>query len=398
MVNAKKNKLIFLQEKIVFLYLALFPFGQLLRTEITLFDKQIVLHPTDIVVGLTIPFFIFGFLKTHKIYKNISGFLLVAVFSLLVSLVFTDVVSVLSGSFYLLRFFAYSTFFLLVWNLVSGNASYRITLFNVLISVTVFVGLFGWVQYFFAVDLTTLKILGWDDHMYRLVGTFLDPGFTSIILVLGFVAGLVKFLYKKQKSLLLILVFLLISIAFTYARAAYLALFTGIFANIFFQRRSAAILLMAVFFLGLIPFLPRPYGEGVKLERTHSIYAKYENYIETFEIVKKQPLFGVGFNNMCFARMRYLENADSDSHACSGSDSSLLFVLTTTGIVGLIIFINMSLRILKSVGTDIYSKAFLSCSSALFVHSLFVHSLFYPWVMGWMGILLAISIENHSNA
>ena len=453
MANTKKTKLTHLQKKIVFIYLVLFPFGQLLRFETSLFGKQFTFHLIDIVVGLSIPLFIFGFLEIHAIYKNISAFLLVAVFSLFLSLGFMNIPNVLIGLFYLIRFFAYSTFFLLVWNLVLRDVSFKKTLFNALILVTVFIGLFGWLQYFFMADLTALKILGWDDHMHRLVGTFLDPGFTSIILVLGFMVTLVKFLKNRQKRFLPILVFLLISIAFTYARAAYLALFVGIFSLTLFKLRKypvvsatrmkrsseqtcpdlirntlwslpqgsllevkskkerfkvkqpgglnsfepfgwARAVLMSLGFLGLIILLPRPYGEGVKLERTYSIYAKYENYIETFEIIKKQPVFGVGFNNMCFARMRYLENADSISHACSGSDSSLLFVLATTGIVGLIVFINMSLGIFKSVRTSVYGKAFLSCSLTLFVHSLFVHSLFYPWVMGWMGILLALSIRN----
>ena len=79
--------------------------------------------------------------------------------------------------------------------------------------------------------------------------------------------------------------------------------------------------------------------------------------------------------------------------SCSGSDSSLLFVFATTGIVGLMIFLYAGRVMFSSTGRAVYGIAFVSSLVAVLIHSLFLNSLFYPWVMGWMGILLAISLK-----
>ena len=81
------------------------------------------------------------------------------------------------------------------------------------------------------------------------------------------------------------------------------------------------------------------------------------------------------------------------SNACGGSDSSFLLVLTTTGVVGLIIFINTIYIFSKIIGDTKYKKVLVSVSMALFVHSFFANSLFYPWIMGYFGILVAISMD-----
>ena len=74
--------------------------------------------------------------------------------------------------------------------------------------------------------------------------------------------------------------------------------------------------------------LPRPGGDGVKLERTFSIIQRWENYQAGFKLWQ-QPIFGLGFNTLRYYNQDYL------SHASAGQDSSLLFVAVTTGLVGL---------------------------------------------------------------
>ena len=143
----------------------------------------------------------------------------------------------------------------------------------------------------------------------------------------------------------------------------------------------------------IVVSLPRPGGEGVKLERTASITFRIEDYRNTLIIINKAPLFGVGYNNMCIARGKFSDQANLNSHACSGSASSLLLVLATTGIVGFLIFANLIQKLIVSLTKNVYGLTFLSCLVALLVHSLFVNSLFYPWVMGWMGILLSVSLK-----
>ena len=72
-------------------------------------------------------------------------------------------------------------------------------------------------------DIKPLFSLGWDMHLFRLVGTFMDPAFLSIIIVLGSVIAINYYLTFHKKHYLLIILFLLISLAFTYSRAGYFA-------------------------------------------------------------------------------------------------------------------------------------------------------------------------------
>lgn len=393
MAVAKKSLDSKIFEKLIFIYLAIFPLGQLIRIDTQVFGINITIHPTDLVVGVSLVLFILGFIKKTGLFNQIASFLAVASFSLIFSLTFFGLENVFVGSLYLLRLFGYSTLFLLAWN-IAVKKKQKKSLFSSLILVSLFTGIFGWIQYFWYSDLRFLKLLGWDDHHFRLVGTFLDPGFTSIILVLGFLATFVSFVSRKDKKVIPILVFFLVTIAFTYARAAYLALFAGLFVVFRLKRGIKRFFWIVFAFLILIFLLPRPAGEGVKLERLHSVYDKIENYSQTIEIIKKHPLFGVGFNNICAARVRYLGDLGDGSHSCSGSDSSLLFVLATTGVVGLLIYLNLATQLLGSLSRDTFGKAFLACSVALFVHSFFVNSLFYPWIMGWMAILLALAVKS----
>ncbi len=148
-------------------------------------------------------------------------------------------------------------------------------------------------------------------------------------------------------------------------------------------------IIVSLIFLIVIA-LPRPSSEGVKLERLYSIEARLINFKETMFIWSKSPVFGVGYNNTCLGRNIFVKQELLLSHSCSGSDSSILLVLATTGIVGLIVFGYMGIKVVRSLPKNSYSVLFLSCLSALLIHSVFVNSLFYPWVMGWMGILLGI--------
>ena len=400
MVGTKRDIITVLSERLIFVYLVIFPLGQLIRLRLDFYGVKVPIHPTDVIVGISIVLFLLSRSEKPKIFKHILSFLLVALFSLIFSLTQFNISQVAIGSLYLVRLSAYAFFFLLTWNIVTKGKHLKGTLFNGLIAVSIAVGIFGWIQYFWLPDLRSLRLLGWDDHLYRLTGTFLDPGFTGIILVLGALTSISKYLRGKDRKVILISAFLLISIIFTYSRASYIAMFSGLIALFILVKRDVKKVFFLVFllFLLVLPFIPRQLSEGAQLERTHSIYAKITNYSQTLTIFKKSPLFGVGFNNICSFRVKYFGDLGYKSHSCSGSDSSLLLVLATTGVVGLLVFVNTSLQILRSVKRNLFGNTFLICSSALFIHSLFLNSLFYPWIMGWMGILLAIALGDRSKS
>lgn len=354
-------------DKIIFFaILVLFPFGQIFKIGIfNIFDAGVLL--LAIITLLRKP-------NYPKWYRYFIYFALSCGFSLLVNYKLVDIKSVL----YLVRLISYSLIAVYISNFVTDKKG----LVKNILAISVFSAIFGWVQYLIWPDLTPLKYLGWDDHLLRMVGTFLDPTFLGLIIVLGIIIAVLK----NQKY---ILYFLLISLAFTYSRSSYLI------ASLFllFQKKYLSIFI----FILIILFLPKNIGEGTNLIRTASGSSKLINYSETWQIFKKSPVFGVGFNNICNARKLYLEetsfayinDTNVDSHACNGSDSSVLFLLATTGIVGLILFVSFIVRIPFN-NTLVYSFI------AVLIHSIFSNSLFYPHIMFWLFCLVGLQREVNS--
>ncbi|MBI2103748.1 O-antigen ligase family protein [Candidatus Woesebacteria bacterium] len=375
---------------LLFIYLAIFPFGQLARFEIIVASHKIPLLGVDLVLGLFVLVFLVGKFKRPKIWPTMLAFLLIGLFSMVVFFAKTGRAE-LVGFLYLLRLTANFIFLVIIFNVTRASRGIRELIFKSLIVVSTISAIFGWIQYFLYSDLRFLYWLGWDDHLYRLTGTFLDPGFTSILLVFGFLASLSTSFKERRKYYIYLAGFFLLTLLFTYSRAGYLALVAGSLKLLLPQNWRYFILVLMFLVLGTL-FLPRIEGEGVRLERLASINKRLVNYGQTFEIFKRSPLFGVGYNNLCLAKKYFFPDTFFGEHSCSGSDSSVLFVLATTGVLGASIFLYLLWKLSK-VQQNIYGRSFLACGSALLVHSLFVNSLFYPWVLGWLSILAAMSIR-----
>lgn len=356
-----------LTTKLLFFSLIIFPFGQIPGLIFNAYYPGLpTLHLFEVINMLLLIILIFKYkFETNFVdNKNYFAFIFIAIFSLLISLEFSFV-----SMFYLFRLILYVLLIIYLSKFLDNNKKYINILLNSLLIISAAVAIFGLIQYFWVPDLRSLKYLGWDNHYFRLTSTFLDPAFTGIILVLG---GLLAIFTKKYKFLII----LLPALALTYSRASYLSLllaipflsFRTMIRNLYKYKIFAIILLFI--FAGVT--LSKS-GAGVNLFRTHSIFAKLINYKETFEIIDQNPLFGVGYNNIR-----------------KGIDNSFLFVWATTGVVGLIIFINLILSIYKNINSK-YKSLILSSGIAVLVHSQFTNTLFYAWVMYWFAILIAIS-------
>src|SRR3989304_5627629 len=393
MANSEKHVTQIIGKTLVYIFLILFPLGQLMRFESIYSFGRLSIQPIDIIALLSLPFLVRRNIKQPPFFKYVGNYFLVILFSGILALGLFSFQVIITGLFYILRSLSYASLLIVVYNCFVEIKEKRTLILYMIFSVTL-VALLGWVQYIFIPDLTNLKYIGWDDHLYRLVGSFLDPGFTGIILVLGFILILAKFLEMKNIKLIPLLLFFILSIAFTYSRASYLSLSASLLISLFIFHKSLKWLFIFLGFFLLIVFnLPRPASEGVRLERLLSVYARVENYKETVKLFKVNPLFGVGYNNMCAARRKYLTSDSIISHSCSGSDSGLLTILATTGIIGFIIFIKLVLEIIRNLDASVFSKSFIISSAAVLVNSNFINSLFYPWVLGWMVLLLGISVE-----
>lgn len=302
--------------------------------------------------------------RTNKLLKPILAFGIVGVISLFVAGFRFSAAEIAVGAMYLLRFLVYSS--------LSGVLVQSIKVIPV---VGIGTAITGILQYIFIPDVRFLEYWGWDPHYYRIVGIFLDPGFTGLILVLT----LVYLVINNYKKIWWIVVYL--ALALTYSRASYLAFFTA-FTWISIQKKDWKYGVISILILGLtVVALPRhSSGEGVKLERLSTIYARIESWKKAWEIFSNNPIIGVGFNTY-----RYAQKASPESHAGAGSDSSLLLVMATTGIVGLLFY----LKYLKVLWKLSNKNLILSTSLiAILIHSVFLNSLFYPAVMLWLALLI----------
>lgn len=389
---ASKQKTNFIEKLIIF-YIVLFPFGHLLTLRLNLLGKSIPLNVSDLISFVFLIIFFLKKLKYPTVFVYLKNFLLVALFSNIFFIATHGIGNSIIGSLYFLRLISYAAMFIVIWNYVSNNKIIINRVFDYLIVVSFFIAIFGWLQYLIYPDLRSLIVFGWDDHLFRIVGTFIDPTFTAILLVFGVLLSLIKYQQTKKGIYALALVPILLALYFTYSRAGYLSLIAGVLTYLSIKKKiKISFILIPMFLLGII-FLPRPSSEGVHLERTYSIKAKLVNYYETSNIFLKNPIFGVGYNNLCWARNHYLGDTNIDSHSCSGSDSGILLLLSTTGIVGFIIFVSFLYILIKTLKTDYYGIAFISCFSAILVHSQFSNSIFYPWVLGYFVFLTAIAIK-----
>ncbi|MDO8514879.1 MAG: O-antigen ligase family protein [bacterium] len=337
-----------------------FPLGQVVRWEFL--GGQVVLRPNDLVACML------GFMGLLKLQgstlqRPLILWYLAMILSLALNIFNYTPTQLLISSSYIIRFILYSGLYFIFKDFKLNK--------NYLVIVCLLIAVFGFGQYWFIPDTRFLKDFGWDDHYYRLISTFLDPGFTGTILLLGL-------LLTKNK---IIKIILYLAMALTYSRATFL-MFIVSYAVVAWYQKSIKIFLTACLIMALtLIFLPRTFGEGTKLSRETSFWGRINNWKMTVLEWRKAPVFGLGFGGY-----RYATNAPQSSHAGAGADSSLLLVLATTGIVGLFAYLNL----LRAIWINNKNYLFRASFIGIIIASFFNNTLFYPFVMEWLWILFAL--------
>lgn len=348
-----------------------------------------VIYVHDIILGLLL---IEGFVqyairskfKKPKLTVPILLFVSAAILSLLTNSGKFQIPELEVSAMYLVRWIFYATLYVLVLQMYTKIERWLYGLFATGIGL----GVLGLAQYFLYPNLRNLSYLGWDPHYYRLFSTFLDPNFAGIYLVLTILLGI--YLWQYRKIRVWVVLGELISVAsllLTYSRSSYLAL--GLAVIVWAVLKKQWVFLLGLLgFVALIFVLPQTWGNTLSLMRPDSTFARVGNWEESLTLIAKAPVFGNGFDTLRYIRI--LPAGDFYSKAAAGLDSSILFVLATTGIVGLAAFGYLVFSMIKGVRGKIsvlYSVSFI----ALGVHSLFVNSAFYPWVMIWFWILTGVA-------
>ena len=349
-----------------------FLFGNLYK--FSFFSPDVRLSLLDIVVfTLTVKSLFINpksYIINHPLVPPVLVFFTLAFISLALALPVYGWQAVLVGSMYLARWLVYTLFFASILQLIKPPKIRKM-----LLIMGISTAIIGLGQYLLFPDIRSLAVSEWDPHYYRLVGTFLDPGFTGLILVFTLIL-------LENVSFWWLITYL--ALALTYSRSSYLA-FLASMAYLAWKRKGWKFFFqILLLFTVTVTILPRaPDGEGVKLERTNSIQARIDSWTTAWKIYTQHPILGVGFNVY-----RYAQGASLKSHAGAGADSSLLFVAATTGTLGPLAYL-WYLRRLYLLSTMNYElKATLV---AVLAHSLFLNSLFYPAIMVWISLLLSSS-------
>ena len=324
-------------------------------------------------------------------------FFLATVISLLFSLRMYSFDAIVPGLFYLLRFSAYVFSGIIAYNMAASGLVKPDNIRRAVVFSGILISLAGIVQLILLPDFSILDpSLGWDPHKNRLASTFFDPNFTGVYLVVCLALLFDKYYVQKKftGADFLFFIILLVPTFLTFSRSAWamLAVVVLIYGRSYSKKMLYASLLVAFCAYFSVPRIQTRLMGAT--DPSDSARLRIESWKKAGRIISDNPVLGVGFNNYKIAQKEYgfISEDELNSHSASGTDSSLLFVLATTGIIGFAVY-------LVSLALSVFIKGKLRVFSAalvlgLLVDSLFINSLFYPQIM--FLIFLLIPLEEFS--
>ena len=397
-----------LLKSLFFLFLISFPVAEIGKFQ---FKNGIGISINDIFLFLLIfswIFFKLRFKKERKYFlkKPILIFVSVSAVSLILNFYNLTLETFLISFLYLVRFIAYVSLYFITKEFDSNtkNKISILLLFSGFITV-----LIGYVQYFYYPNLGNLIYLGWDEHLYRMFSSFLDPNFAGIFFVIYFIYTLVfvkNYLIRRNiyKLILVTLlsIFTLLAVYLTYSRSALIMLFISIITFLILSKKSKLIFIVVLILSLLIFVAPKSFKtEGTNLLRTVSSEARITSMKYGLYIFEKNPIFGVGFNAYRYAQNKYLGLNNiywQTTHAGAGTDNSFIFVLATTGVIGFTAYLYLILNILNlskiNLTKNRYAAVLFSSLFGLLISSIFINSFFYVFILEWIFILAALTENN----
>ena len=256
----------------------------------------------------------------------------------------------------------------------------------------------GFIQFIFIPDISRWSTEGgWDPHIGRLLGTWLDPNYLAgfLGLLLPIIAG--TWYRKRNYWLLLLGTVVLVALFLTFSRSGYLAAALGL--GLFFLLRDWKIILIAILIvmlgLAVSDRAQKRVGEltgtmsSILLQDTAEIdptaKLRIQNWIKSLDLWKKYPVTGIGYNTY---RWRGAEEGvvDESFFSAGGADGTHLTVLVTTGIVGFLTYLWFLWTLFWKpirrwwLARDERQLGFAMGLLSLIIHSVFVNSLFFPLI------------------
>nr|MBI5455571.1 O-antigen ligase family protein [Candidatus Levybacteria bacterium] len=391
-----------------FLFLISFPIAEIGKVQL---DNGVSVSINDVLLLLLVSAWIFIKIRYKKrkkyfLQKPILIFVSICLITLILNFYNLTAETFFVSFLYLSRFVFYASLYFIVkeFDLNTKNNVSFLLLFSGFITV-----LIGYIQYFFYPNLGNLFYLGWDEHLYRMFSSFLDPNFAGAFFVLYFIYTLtfVKDYFIKRKiysliSVSFLSVLTLIAVYLTYSRSALIMLFVSAITYLILIKKKRFIVILVLFLILMVFVSPKSFQtEGTNLLRTVSSEARIVSMKQGIFIFEKNPVFGVGFNAYRYAQNKYLGLNNiiwKTTHSGAGTDNSFIFVLATTGIVGFITYLYLLYKIFLLSGNNLiknkYAIVLFSSLLGLTAGSIFINSLFYVFILEWVFILAGL-IENN---
>jgi len=283
-----------------------------------------------------------------------SLFIIVGILSLSQSLLFLSPYEVIYGSMYLVRWFFYGLLYFITFHSIKNEKDFRGVLTALTIS-ALLLAIAGFIQLTLYPDLAELEEKGWDPHINRLVSTWLDPNFVGGLLafistiLLGITLHLKQL--KSKIGLSIIILILVTALFLTYSRSAYLALAGGFFVVSLIKSKKLIIIGLILAIIGISASDRAQQRTAELVQSVTSIFTetpqtpdptarlRLKNYQQTLYLIEKRPILGSGYNNLRAVNHQEGFVKNTEIHSAAGSDSSLLTILATTGILGFIPFL-----------------------------------------------------------
>ncbi len=289
---------------------------------------------------------------------------------------------------------------ILVFNQSAQEASLRWKLFG---AFTLLLCTAGFIQLHWVPDFSIYENLGWDPHQNRLLSTWFDPNFVGgfLAFILPVFAGKAWEDKRTRSYLIPIFGIGLVALALTLSRSSYLAFLLGMgFFTLLRSFKLAMICGLLLLTIGwAVPpvhdrFLSLVDGISSATQETYTLpdasaRLRYASWETGWKLFLDSPWIGQGYNRYKEASLELGLVISTTRHSASGSDSSLLTILATTGIFGFMPFTLLYGMLFLSAWMHRNSTTNLGILSgllALFAHSIFVNSLLFPLLMApvWM--------------
>ena len=332
----------------------------------------------DLAVLLAVTLYI----KKIKVDKLLQGFMALLVFSFFIGFAMFGFTTQPESLFFLLRLLVYLLFISVAPTIFGKRSSSFLMLLGVLTAV---VGLFQ-LKVFPSIPVSMIATHGFDPHNGRLFATFFDPNFAAVVLLITILATLNLLFAKYSHQTLLALLIQLYAMILTNSRSGLLALLVGL--TVFFLMKDRKYLLLLVSFsmvaFVLSPALSARIRSAVSLDATSQ--ARFASWQTAQLIVNESPIIGVGYNNYAGASTfvgRYHQRVGNIALSANASDSSLLTLWATVGLLGMVIFL------LYWLSLTLQNQPLInSAVGAIIVNSFFLNSWLWPFTLFLLALVI----------